>query len=209
MFADLDETIREMLVQQAQLDASQVDISFDTPDREWASRLTRPTINCFLYDVRENLELRKQAWDVQRMDNGNQSARRKPPLRVSATYQITAWARAREDEHRLLWRVLAILVRNMPLPAEVLKGDLVNQPVLPIPVKVAQEEDMPSNFADLWQALDNRIRPSVTYSVTLALDPAVEITTPLVLVPPRVRVDSLEPQPEPPAPPSPGRIVPR
>ena len=208
MFNDLDDTIKEMLVEQAQLDASQVDISFDTPDREWASRLTRPTVNCFLYDVRENLELRKQSWDVQRMDNGNQSSRRKPPMRVAATYQITAWARAREDEHRLLWRVLATLVKNVPLPVEVLKGDLVNQPVLPIPVKVAQEEDMPSNFADLWQALDNRIRPSITYSVTLALDPAVEITTPLVLQPPTVRMDRMEPEPDKEQAPVPGRIVP-
>lgn len=209
MFNDLDDTIKEMLVEQAQLDASQVDISFDTPDREWSSRLTRPTVNCFLYDVRENLELRKQSWDVQRMDNGNQSSRRKPPMRVAVTYQITAWARAREDEHRLLWRVLATLIKNVPLPADVLKGDLVNQPVLPIPVKVAQEEDMPSNFADLWQALDNRIRPSITYSVTLALDPAVEITTPLVLLPPTVRMDRMEPEPNGKEPPAPGRIVPR
>ncbi len=205
MFADLDDTIRQLL--EAQLDASQIDVSFDTPDREWAARLTRPTVNCFLYDIRENLELRKQSWDVTRHDNGNAAIRRKPPMRVNATYQITAWARAREDEHRLLWRVLATLQRNAPLPQDVLKGDLVNQLILPVPVKVAQEEDMPSNFADLWQALDNRIRPSITYTVTLALDPAVEITTPLVLQPPRIGVNELPPEPNGKEPPTAGRIV--
>jgi len=192
MFADLDETIRQLLVQQAGLDPTEVDISFDTPDREWSSRLTRPAINAFMYDVRENSELRKHTWENSHNGANNEVRRRKPPLRVAATYQITAWARAREDEHNLLWRVLATLAKYAPLPKEVLQGDLGEQPVLPIPAAIGQSEHMPNNFADLWQALDNRIRPSLTYVVTLALDTQREIIIPPVLQPPRIDANSLD-----------------
>jgi len=36
-------------------------LSFEEPDREWSGRLSRPTVNCFLYDVRENHEFRRTA----------------------------------------------------------------------------------------------------------------------------------------------------
>ncbi|HUZ78741.1 MAG TPA: Pvc16 family protein [Chloroflexota bacterium] len=193
MFADLDETIRQLLVASAP-DPNQVDVTFDTPDREWSSHLTRPAINCFLYDVRENVELRKQTWETSHNGASNEARRRKPPLRIAATYQITAWARAREDEHNLLWRALATLARYAPLPREVLLGELADQPILPVPAAVAQAEHMPANFADLWQALDNRIRPSLTYVVTLALDPRQEVIIPAVLVPPRVDTEHLDRQ---------------
>ncbi len=51
MFADLDETIRDLLIKNVPIDLTEVDISFEAPDREWSGRLSRPTVNCFLYDV--------------------------------------------------------------------------------------------------------------------------------------------------------------
>src|SRR2546425_13010782 len=102
MFADLDETIRQLLIRFVPLDLTEVDVSFEAPDRDWSGRLSRPTVNCFLYDVRENLELRRTDWEVQRK-NGEGTSKRLP-ARIDATYQITVWARAPEDEHRLLWR---------------------------------------------------------------------------------------------------------
>src|SRR5260370_36680856 len=110
MFADLDETIRQLLIREVPLDLSEVDVSFETPDRDWSGRLSRPTINCFLYDVRENLELRATDFEHMRNNTNGTSTSRRMPARVDATYQITIWARAPEDEHHLLWRVLHGLV---------------------------------------------------------------------------------------------------
>ena len=179
MFADLDETIRQLLIRYVPLDLAEVDVSFEAPDREWSGRLSRPTINCFLYAVQENLDLRQAGWDER---HGERSAtRRRLPLRIDASYQVTAWARAPEDEHRLLWRVLAALARHAVLPPDVLQGALKEQP-FPVPTRVARPDVKPQlNPADLWQALDNRIRPALSYVVTLALQPDVEITSPLVL----------------------------
>lgn len=116
--------------------------------------------------------------------------RSRGPLRFDVTYQLTAWARAREDEHRLLWRTLAALVRHPLLPADLLQGGLQDQPFA-IPTSIAQAEQMPANIGDLWQGLDNPIHPSLTYVVTLALDPALAITSPLVLRAPVFQIQQI------------------
>src|SRR5258708_35695380 len=104
MFADLDETIRQLLIHHVPLNLSEVDVSFDAPDREWSGRLSRPTVNCFMYDVRENADLREAAWDFSRDTANGTVTRKKLPVRFNAIYNVTVWARAPEDEHRLLWR---------------------------------------------------------------------------------------------------------
>jgi hypothetical protein len=135
-------------------------------------------VNCFLYDIREDVELRRADWNVQ--CHANVAARRKPPVRFDVTYQVTVWARAPEDEHGLLWRLLATLARFPILPHDLLLGDLVDQP-FPIPVRLAQPDGTRTSATDLWQALDNRVRPSLAYVVTLALDPSLTYTSPIVL----------------------------
>ncbi|HVC33098.1 MAG TPA: Pvc16 family protein [Chloroflexota bacterium] len=192
MFADLDETIRQILIRHVPLDPTEVEISFDTPDRDWSGRLTRPAVNCFLYDVRENVKLRVRAFDQRRDSATNEMTTQRTPMRVDATYQVSAWARVPEDEHRLLWRVLNALMRYVTLPTDYLHGALKDQPY-PIGASVAQPDQMPANYADLWQALDNRIRPVLTYVVTLAIQPDLTVTTPLTLKAPSVQLNSLEP----------------
>lgn len=191
MFADLDDTIRELLIKHVPIDPNEIEIAFDTPDREWSSRLTKPAINCFLYDVRENMKLRAAGWDMKRGAN-NTASKQRGPLRVDATYQVTTWARMPEDEHRLLWRVLTTLVRTTPIPQDLLRGSLLEIPTN-IPTSVMQPEQMPSNFADLWQGLDNKVRPGLTYVVTLTLDPAMVFTSPIVLHTPQIGLQQVTP----------------
>ena len=179
MFADLDETIRHILIRDVPLDLSEVDISFDAPDREWSGRLSRPTINCFLYDVRENLDLRATDFETARNNRNGTSTSKRLPARVDATYQITIWARAPEDEHHLLWRVLAVLFRHPILAEDDLQGGLKDQ-VYETPARVIQPNQARANPAELWQSIDNRIRPALTYTVTLPLDPQIEFTSPMV-----------------------------
>ena len=185
MLADLDETIRQLLVRYVPVDPAGIDISFDLPDREWSARLTRPTINCFLYDVRENHRLRSASWETRRQ--ANSASRQKGPLRIDATYQVTTWARGNDDQHRLLWRVLAALARHPTLGPDVLAGGLREQP-MPVTTSVAQPDQGPANIGDFWNAVDNRVRPVLTYVVTLSLDPEVVVNSKLTLFAPTVRV---------------------
>jgi hypothetical protein len=168
MINDLDETLRTLLIRKAGLDPAEVDISFDIPTRDWSTPVTRPTVNLYLYDLRENRELRETYWD-QEPDNGGRVRLKPRPVRMDLSYMVTCWTSATEDQHRLLWRVLETLFQNSPLPEDVLQGSLRNQ-IHPIRTQVAQAGGVLANVSDFWGALENQMRPSISLVVTLELD---------------------------------------
>jgi len=178
MISDLDETIKQLLVKKVPLDPAEVEICFEMPDREWASKNHRPRINFYLYDIRENHELRDYDWTLER--NGNKTAtRRRIPLRIDLSYLITVWTSAVEDEHRLLWYVMATLFRHSRIPADVFQGELAGQDLLMI-TQVAQPDGVLRNPADFWGAMDNQLKPAINYVVTMPLDLDVQATAPIV-----------------------------
>jgi hypothetical protein len=193
MINDLDEALRQLLIREIPIKNGEVDVKFDQPRREWSSRLSRPALNLFLYDVRENIKLRQgqPTWEVERNKEG--VIQRRKPVRVDLYYLVTVWAADPEDEHRLLARTLMALFRHPHLPADLLPEGLQGQPV-PIPVVVAQREEL-QNPADVWSALDNELRPAIVCLVTLALDPYQPLVSTLV----RTRELRIGPSPLPPS----------
>lgn len=181
MIADLDETIRQLLVAEVPIKNGEVEVSFDQPKREWSARLSRPTINLFLYDVRENATLRQHQWERMPSVNGDNLARlKRTPFRVDCFYMLTTWAAEPDDEHRLLTRSLMALFRFPILADERLVGSLKNPP-FEIQARLASHDKL-TNPAEVWSSLDNELRPSISYIVTLALDPWKEITGPVVRI---------------------------
>ena len=180
MIADLDETIRQLVYAEMPIKNGEIEISFDQPKREWSSRLSKPTINFYLYDLRENPILRQHQWEETppRTTIDNQSHRKRSPYRVDCFYMLTTWAAESDDEHRLLSRCLLALFRNPVLPQDRLVGLLKNQPY-EIQARLAAHDRL-TNPAELWSAMDNEMRPSISYIVTLSLDPWTEITGPIV-----------------------------
>ncbi len=168
MLEVLDESIKQLLIQKTPLNVSEVDISFDVPNREWSGSISKPTINVYLHDIRENLELRQNDWSFERTGDGN-TIKTKQGARMDLSYLITAWTTNIEDEHRLLWYILATLMRYPYLPSDVLLGTLRSQPY-PMITKVAQPDGVLRNAADVWTALDNQLKPVLTYVVTASLD---------------------------------------
>lgn len=178
MITDLDETIKQLLIQKGPLEPAEVDISFETPDREWTASISKPTVNLYLYDIRENHELRGTEWMIAKDQNGN-ATRKKSPSRIDLSYLVTIWANDIGDEHRLLWRVLLTLFGYQTLPEEVLSGQLTDLRY-PIKIATAQPDGLSRNPADFWTALDNELKPSINYVVTLPLDTDVVFTAPLI-----------------------------
>ncbi|MGD8466245.1 MAG: Pvc16 family protein [Anaerolineae bacterium] len=178
MFHELDEVLRQLLIREMPIENGEVDLTFEQPTREWAARLSRPTLNLFLHDIRENLKLRhSQQWMVEQNTDGTATQRR-VPVRVDLHYMVTAWANEPDDEHNLLARALMALFRQPHLPEELLPESLQGQP-RPIPLQVAQDDEL-RNPADVWNALDNEIRPSIVLTLTVSLDPYQPQVTPLV-----------------------------
>jgi hypothetical protein len=182
MIAELDESIRMLLEQELPIKNGEIEVKFDQPKREWSARLNRPTVNFFLYDLRENPTLRQHGWEQINGGNGSpadlQARLKRMPFRVDCFYMITTWASDPEDEHHLLSRVLLALFRHSVLPVDQLVGSLKKQP-FEVQARLANHDRL-TNPAEVWSALDNEMRPTISYIITLALDPWSEIITPLV-----------------------------
>ena len=177
MIADLDETIRQLLIKNIPIRNNEIDIKFDQPKREWSARLSKPTVNMFLYDIRENPNLRRQMFENVRK-NGRMATEQRTSYRLDCFYMVTCWAAESEDEHRLMSRVMRALFRFPTLPKEQLNGKLKNQKY-EIGMQLARHDKL-TNPAELWSALDNEIRPTVNYIATLELNPWEEVSGPVV-----------------------------
>ena len=54
MLADLDESLRTLLTRElGRHGFDGVEVVFEAPTKEWAAALSSPTVNLFLYDLRE------------------------------------------------------------------------------------------------------------------------------------------------------------
>jgi hypothetical protein len=179
MFSDLDETIRQLLIREGGFAPSEIDISFEIPDREWSAGISRPTLNCYLFDIRENRDLQQTGMQSLPTRPDGSNARRRPPFRLDLTYLLTAWTRQVEDEHRLLWHAFTALFRFSALPADRLQGDLLGHGQ-PIYASVAHDTGVLKSPGDFWTALENQIKPSLTYVLTLAVERDLQVAGPPV-----------------------------
>lgn len=180
MLHDLDRTIEKILRDRGNLPASEIDIAFEQPTSEWSATLSRPTINCWAFDLRENLKLRSMEMEINRNMKKKQAYMRMVPMRVDITYLVTVWARKAEDEHQLLWRALGALAHYLALDPDACEGSLKDQPY-DIPVMVAQVTEAASNLTDLWSVVDNEMKMGFTFAATLAMDVDRVLEAPLVL----------------------------
>ena len=177
MIKDLDRTLKKLL--ERSLKASligQVSISFAPPDSQFPpSSVAPPAIDLFLYDIRENRELRNPEWSLERQSNGVMI--KHPPLtRIDCSYLITAWPSdgssgptmtPAEEEHYLLGEVMKVLLRYPTIPSGLLQGDLAGQEP-PLPTATLQPGRLQS-LAEFWQALGGQPKAAINYTVTIGV----------------------------------------
>jgi hypothetical protein len=172
MIRDLSLTLQAILDDPAlatdfpELAAAQ--IVFDRPTETFNPAQT--TIDLFLYDIRENMELRSNEPSYERL-NG-QTRIHRPPMRLVCSYLVTAWPVGGADlalqEHRLLSQVAQALARYPKIPAPFLRGNLIGQEP-PLPMMTAQT-DGPKEPAEFWTAIGNRLRASITVKATIGME---------------------------------------
>src|SRR5437899_5460025 len=153
MIQDVDESLRALVKRDA-LNGSKADIAFDAPNNEWSSRRNTPTVDLYLYDIREDLEQREVMWEDIRGDSRDSrliTERRPPPRRFKLSYLVTAWTQRPEDEHRLLSSLLACFLRNPIIPADALSGVLA-QARQPILLNIALPPPQDRSISDVWRA---------------------------------------------------------
>jgi hypothetical protein len=187
MIHEVDELL-EKLVKRDALNGSAVELVFDAPTKDWVARRNAPTVNLYLYDIREDLQRRVPAWEDARGEDGRTVDRQLPPRRFKLSYLVTAWTQRPEDEHRLLSALLSCFIRNPMLKVHELEGTLA-EPDLPVYIDVGQPPSQDRSLADVWSALGGELKPSLDVVVTAPI--AVKRSAPigpLVLAGPSIGV---------------------
>jgi hypothetical protein len=188
MFQDLDSTLKKILNDVAMnappivpplTELLNAEVSFITPDKTFNPGT--PTVNLFLYDVKENRELRDPTPILVKV--GNDFVSRQPPVRVDCSYIVTTWSELTNEtkvkqEHQLLAQALLWLTRFPTIPATYLEGTLANQIYAP-PMYVAQV-DPNKNAGEFWDALAIPPRPAFYLTVTIGMELGLQETGALV-----------------------------
>ena len=182
MIEDVDRALKTLIERDA-LEGSGVDVSFEAPSKTWAARRNGPTVNVYLYDIREDVERRPGGYEeIRRNVEGRDVVvdRRMPPRMFALSYLVSAWTQRPEDEHRLLGALLGCLLRNPVLPSS-------SEGPLRMTVGVSAAKDRSS--ADTWGALGGELKPSLDVVVTAPVDPSMrQEVGPLVTEEPVIKV---------------------
>jgi hypothetical protein len=181
---EVDSALRALIERDAGI--RDVEVVFDAPTRDWAGRRTGPTIDIYLYDIREDLRRRERG--VLNEYNEDQTriiGRHLPPRHFKLSYLVTAWTQRPEDEHRLLSALLTTFLRFEALPAELIDGPLAELN-LPVPLTVGLPPPEDRGFADVWSALGGELKPSIDVVVSAPINTGQQFEVgPPVTAPPQ------------------------
>ncbi|GAA5448125.1 hypothetical protein Ddep01_01885 [Deinococcus depolymerans] len=178
MIADVQQALKDLVYAEAGLPRDALDIRFAAPTPTWVSGLTRPTLNFFLHDLRENAALRSM--EFTHAHTGAGVSRTLAPRRMDLRFLVTVFFKAQldelgRDEWQVLWRVLAALMRQ----------DEWDDHYLPA---AARDTGLgvlgtvgPGDTAGVFSSLGQTVRPHLNYTVTVPLDLGVTTRAPLVL----------------------------
>ncbi|MEM7340381.1 MAG: DUF4255 domain-containing protein [Actinomycetota bacterium] len=198
MIHDVDQTLRD-LIERLVVAGGDVEVSLDAPTRDWAARQNRPTINAFLYDIREDTGRRDVAPRAVYDENRRIIGREAPPRRFRLSYLLTAWTQRPEDEHRLLSSLLSTFLGFDQVPGGddgFLAGSLATSTV-PTIVTLALPPPQDRSLSDIWSALGGELKPSLDLVVVAPIEPGRTYETgPPVTERPTVRLGEVDMEPD-------------
>lgn len=169
MINEVDEALRT-LVKTDVVNGTDVEILFDAPTRDWASRRNTPSIDLYLYDLREDTKRRSAGTYEHRDERGMVRQRQALPRYFKLAYLITAWTQRPEDEHRLLSAILACFMRYEVLPPFALTPMLA-ETGYPLAVQIAYPPPEDRQVSDVWSSVGGDLKPSVDLVITLPIQP--------------------------------------
>jgi Pvc16 N-terminal domain len=151
-------------------------VRFDAPDPGWARRPPeRPFLNVFLYDIAEDIDALTGDSALIRDQNGQGVAWQPPVRRYRLSYLLTAWSADVSADHELLGSVMAGCAASAVIPADCLRGALL-EAGLPVQLRCAPPRGEPGSVAagtaGLCQALGVPPRAALTLVLVAPVVPA-------------------------------------
>lgn len=155
--------------------------SFTVPDEDWLTKVKAEStlrLNIYLYEVRENRDFHRAAWDNVTLPDSS-VVLSQPPAYLDCYYLISAWSPAEDgamasptlDEHQVLSEAMRILFRNpdvVPGAVGVAGGGPVFQNAH-VYLTVAPPQT-PQVLNEFWSTMKLPWRPAVLLIVTAPLD---------------------------------------
>ena len=190
MIEDLSNSIKALLDYELLTPGQEVipnlSISFAQPDESFPpASVTKPAVNFFLYDIREDLKLRHNEWFRYRQMPPTSYEVNRQPLLMECSYLVTAWSDsatvAANDEHTVLSAMIMALRRYNCLPdtlpnktdpngapVQILQGSFAG--VNPLPRTFAIQDGYLQSLGEFWRSMGHGPKPRFNYSVTIAVD---------------------------------------
>lgn len=150
--------------------ADKSQITFAPPTTVEASPPQTPSLNLYLYDIRENRSVRESGLRITRKPGESTVGVQRPPINLDLSYLVTAHTGSNASlEHRLLSEALTVLLRFQEVPREYLSGAVEDQGIV---LAVAQPDHLASTDPPaLWQALGGRMRTALSLVATAQYNP--------------------------------------
>ena len=173
MLDRLNLSLEAFLRSDTPLPPTAVDISFDAPDKDWAARLVRPTVNLFLHEIRRSTN-RSVTGTYTKVVSGEHRREALSPF-VRFRYAISVWTTDTMDAHQLLGDVLSLVATAGYIPSEHLHAPLQalgNR----VELSLVGEDIRSSN--DIWSGLGVAPRPAIDLAVVMPVAPPASRVVP-------------------------------
>jgi hypothetical protein len=162
----IDESIEAFFRATVPLGVTDVDMSFEPPDRDWSSKLNRPTVNAFLWDIRRG-GTRSRA-GMQTMERNGETVRRMALPSIELRYVVTAWTSDHGDERALLAGLMRTILAHGHIPDDYLAEPLREVGAPELFMARSGEEHL-----DVFKALDGQLKPGINVIVHTQVDTGV------------------------------------
>ncbi|MET0577192.1 MAG: Pvc16 family protein [Ilumatobacteraceae bacterium] len=162
----IDSTLEAFVRATVPLSARDVDVSFEPPDREWSAKLTRPTVNLFLWDIRRSSA--RAVTGVEELERDGQLVRRLPLPRVELRFLLTAWTSDHGDERALLSGLMRAILAHEAIPETFVVDALRGLP--PLTILMARTGD---DLPDVGAVLDGQLKPGIAITLVTAVETGV------------------------------------
>lgn len=168
MLEAVDATVEAFLRGTVPLSASEIDVAFEPPTREWSAKLTRPTVNAHLWDVKRSRDRARTG--VEQVQRNEQRFQRLALPRVELRYMVTVWASEHRDERTLLGGILRAALAITHVPATFVAPQLAE--LSAITLQVAGSGDLQ---ADAAKTLDGQVKSSLELVVVSDVDTGIGV----------------------------------
>ena len=165
---EVDVALRALIEREATA-GTEVEVAFDAPTKDWAGRRNVPTIDVYLYDIREDLRRRERGL-INQYDGDRIAARHLPPRHFKLSYLVTAWTQRPGGRAPTAVRAAVLLpaARRDPDGSAHRTARRTRPAGAGDSGACRRPEDR--SFADVWSALGGELKPSLDVVVSAPTD---------------------------------------